>query len=243
MQTGNAPHLDGAGDWLKQFLEPIERWIEANAEAIEGVVRKAHRHFLFKEAGWLRHHTTPFAALRDEWSTAELSAYLSAYYLDNWPKIRGEFENHLIASKADDEAKATFIEALEAHGHGLYRVAPRLLFPEIERLARGEFRAGTLGTLPVLKEIRGKIERQEIGLSELAPPGDEPFFVQFERMGHHLYEKILTPDKLAALANDPIPNRHAALHGLISYRTMKTSLNALIMTEFMFRIIHLVKAA
>jgi hypothetical protein len=94
-------------------------------------------------------------------------------------------------------------------------------------LARSEFRAGTVGTLPVLKDIRGKIERQEIGLSELAPPGDEPFFAQFERMAHHLYENILTPDKLAALANDPIPNRHAALHGLISYRTMKTSLNAL----------------
>jgi hypothetical protein len=148
----------------------------------------------------------------------------------------------LKASRVDDEAQATFIEALEAHGLGLYRVAPRLLFPEIERLARNEFRAGRVGRMPILGDMRGKVERQEIGLSELAPR-EVNLFAQFERMAHHLSETILTPKKLAALTNDPLPNRHAALHGLISYRTMKSSLSALIMTEFMYRIIPLVKAA
>ena len=150
-----------------------------------------------------------------------------------------EFEKHLITSKVDDEANATFIEALDAHGLGLYRVAPRLLFPEIERLAR----AGRLGKIAILDDIRDKVERQEIGLSALAPSGGGPVLAQFQRMTDHLYEKVLTPEKVADLANDPVPNRHAALHGLVCYRTMKNSLNALIMTELMYRIISLVKAA
>jgi hypothetical protein len=63
----------------------------------------------------------------------------------------------LKASRVDDVAQATFIEALEAHGLGLYRVAPRLLFPEIERLARNEFRAGRVGRMPILGDMRGKV--------------------------------------------------------------------------------------
>jgi hypothetical protein len=243
MQAGNAQSLDEPANWLKRLLEPVERWVEANADAVEALLRKAHHHFLFKEAGWLPHHTTPFVMVHDEWSPSVLSAFLDIYYLDNWPRIRKDFEKHLVTSKVDDEAKATFLEALEAHGLGLYRVAPRLLFPEIERLARNEFRPGQVGRMPIIENIRDKVERQEIGLSELAPAGGEPFFAQFERMAHHLYETVLTPEKLAALTSDPVPNRHAALHGLISYRTMKTSLNALIMTEFMYRIIPLVNSA
>jgi hypothetical protein len=242
MQPGNAG-LDDLWNGLKRLLESVERWLEQNSETIEGLVRKLHHHLLFEKAGWLPHHTTPFAELHDEWSASELSSFLSAYYLDNWLKIREEFEKHLIASKVDAEAKATFSEALDAHGLGLYRVAPRLLFPEIERLARKEFRAGRLGTISILDSIRDKIERKEIGMSELAPSGGGPVLAQFARMADHLYKTVRTTENVAELVNDSVPNRHAALHGLVSYHTMKSSLNALIMTEFMFRIIPLVNTA
>ena len=33
---------------------------------------------------------------------------------------------------------------------------------------------------------------------------------------------------------DPVPNRHAALHGRVSYASEKSSLNMLIMTDFIF---------
>ena len=39
-----------------------------------------------------------------------------------------------------------------------------------------------------------------------------------------------------------MPNRHATVHGLVTYRTMQSSLNALIMTEFMYQVIPAVKA-
>ena len=92
-------------------------------------------------------------------------------------------------------------------------------------------------------DIRDKVKRQEIAFSDLAPSGDGPVFAQFERMADHLYKTVRTPENVAELVNDSVPNRHAALHGLVSYRTMKSSLNALIMTEFMYRIIPLVNAA
>jgi hypothetical protein len=104
MHPGNASGLEGLGDWLGRLIEGIERWIEENPETAEGLVRQVHHHFLFKEAGWLPHHTTPFAMLHDEWSASELSAFLDVYYLDNWPKIRKEFKKHLDALKVDDEA-------------------------------------------------------------------------------------------------------------------------------------------
>jgi hypothetical protein len=199
MQPGNASGLEGLGDWLKRLLESVQRWLEENSETIEGIVRKLHHHLLFEKAGWLPHHATPFADLRDEWSASELSSFLSTYYLDNWLKIREEFEKHLIAPKIDNEAKATFIEALDAHGLGLYRVAPRLLFPEIERLARKEFRAGRPGTISILDSIRDMIERKEIGMSELAPSGGGPVFAQFARMADHLYKTAGTTENVAEL--------------------------------------------
>ena len=40
---------------------------------------------------------------------------------------------------------------------------------------------------------------------------------------------------------DPIPNRHAALHGLVIYSSMQNSLNSIFMTEFIFQVISALK--
>jgi hypothetical protein len=117
----------------------------------------------------------------------------------------------------------------------------RLLFPEIERIARAELLNGRLGGIASLKKVRAAVG--QLGLSELAPQDGGPVFSQFGRMAHHLYETASTQERVAELANDPVPNRHAAVHGLVTYRTMQSSLNALIMTEFMYQAIPAVKAA
>jgi hypothetical protein len=43
---------------------------------------------------------------------------------------------------------------------------------------------------------------------------------------------VKTPERLAEVAADPVPNRHAALHGLVVYSTRQASMNALIMAEY-----------
>lgn len=90
MQEGNNPiNLAEVVAWLEGVLKSVAAWLEDHAPELEPLARKAHHHFLFKEAGWLPHYTTPFANLKDEWSVSQLSEFLFAHYLENWPMVRG----------------------------------------------------------------------------------------------------------------------------------------------------------
>src|SRR5689334_2284827 len=54
------------------------------------------------------------------------------------------FDQRLAKYHLPQDTKALFGQALDAHGHGLYRLAARSLFPEVERLAREELHAGAM---------------------------------------------------------------------------------------------------
>ncbi len=98
--------------------------------------------------GWVPNHTTPFdlvAECGDDDSRLQTS--LLAYYTDNWPEVRARLELRMSSLDVDDEAKATFREALDAHEGGLYRCASRLLFPEFERVFRGALFDGRAGRI------------------------------------------------------------------------------------------------
>lgn len=58
----------------------------------------------------------------------------------------------------------------------------------------------------------------------------------YQRLDDHLYNPIKTPEALAAAKADPVPNRHAVLHGLVAYDSRQSSINALIMTDFVFQV-------
>ena len=59
---------------------------------------------------------------------------LLTYYTDNWSEVRTQLETRMSSHEIDDEAKATFREALDAHEAGFYRSVSRVLFPEFERM-------------------------------------------------------------------------------------------------------------
>ncbi len=42
-------------------------------------------------------------------------------------------------------------------------------------------------------------------------------------------------------AQDPVPNRHAAVHGLVSYSSMQNSLNTIFMADYIFQVISFLK--
>jgi hypothetical protein len=94
-------------------------------------------------SGWLPHYTTPFAIVLDVMTAEEISAVIERRYRENWHEVESAFLERLEASELDDEAKATFKEALASHRHGLYRSVPRTLFPEIERVACAELYDGS----------------------------------------------------------------------------------------------------
>lgn len=219
------------------------------------IAAQGQRAELVGESGWLPHHTTPFDQLafdEDERpDAAQVNALVASYYRDNWEVAAAKFRARLEGYEIDEEAKATFIEALAIHGAGHYRAAPRLLFPEIERVASDEFFEGkrrpTVQTdggnmqavlITGLKEVRKSMRRLSAGDFFAFEYG----WQLFTKLEEHLYEKVGDdPIVRAKFAADPVPNRHAAIHGIIPYRDMKTSLNAIIMTDFLFHMMSRLK--
>lgn len=190
-------------------------------------------------AGWLPHYTTPYDTIADFNDDAEaLSAHLEAYYRTEWTGVRETFLEKQKGYAISAEAKETFAQALDAHGHGLYRLTARSLFPELERVAREELHGGMLKPITSqkeLKELAGKLSLHD------TEPGGLYGWALFSKFFDHLYEYTTTPEALAAATADPVPNRHAALHGLLSYETPRHSMNALIMADFILQVICAVK--
>ncbi len=61
--------------------------------------------------------------------------------------------------------------------------------------------------------------------------------VMLERIREHAYEQVWTEDERERFEGDPVPNRHAAIHGRVAYSTHKHSMNMLILTDYVFRIL------
>lgn len=187
-----------------------------------------------EQAGWLPHATTPFDLVPLDASPDAISEVLASYYRQHWDVAEQSFMKGVQAHNIDTEAKATFADALAAHRHGLYRLVPRTLFPEIERVARAQLYDGALDgitSLPSFHDTVGKL-----------PAGDVLAFAYgmelFQKIRKHLYLKIgKNVDVLAQCEADPVPNRHATVHGLISYSSAQNSLNMLIMADFLFHLI------
>lgn len=195
-------------------------------------------------AGWIPHPTTPIDAIDPDMPADEIGAILAAHYRDNWSDVRAALSESVAATAIDTEAKAVFEEALAAHEAGLYRSVVRLLFPEIERVARETVYDGSR------KEIRGKKKgRNNAGLADFRealmsdlPVGvvlDTPFALSLvEKLYEHLYSYVPEdPAGLAVFERDPVPNRHASQHGYVTYSSAQNSINMLAMADFMFHVI------
>ena len=217
-------------------LQKAMRPFVADAERLAIHVRKAQ---VLDEAGWLPHYTTPLDRVEECVGDQEaVRMLLCQYYRERWPEVRREIEARLIGYRVDDEAKATFGEALTAHEAAQYRSVCRLLMPEIERVARKELhgdRAEQITSQKVLRELAAKLP-----VSAVKPRGFIGLNL-FRRLSNHLYEHVSDEETRQRLAHDPVPNRHAAVHGLVVYSSMQNSLNALFMTDYIFQLISLLK--
>ena len=139
----------------------------------------------------------------------------------------------------DDEAKATFIEALSAHEAGFYRCVARTLFPEIERVSRDELQDGAMDKNTSQLKLRNAISN--LCPSDIARDGILGMRL-YRKLSSHLYANMPTPERVAAIAAEPVPNRHAAVHGYVPYNTFRHSINALIIAEYLLHTITVVKA-
>ena len=114
---------------------------------------------------------------------------------------------------------------------GLVRLA-REFSPRIE--LHGD-KLQNITSQPLLKKLAG----------ELTPASIEPRgyygLILFRRLTEHLYEHVKSEADRKRFAQDPIPNRHAAVHGLVTYSSMQNSLNAIFMAEYVFQVISFLK--
>ena len=166
---------------------------------------------------------------KDEWD-----AYFSHYHRDNWPNIRGRMTESVLHYDIDDETKEAFREALAAHDYKLYRCPPCVLFPALEREMRKHFAD------PGKKEaFKKKLVAWASAVHLPCGTGSHPFgHVIFSKLVRHVYESPNTKEDKERYRPDSTPMRHMLMHGHMAYNTYKSSMNMLVLADYVFEILH-----
>ena len=212
---------------LGPVLRRLGEWSDAAAPYLREFREWNRTVDALNEVGWLPYRSAPFHYVEECGDDiALLDRRFSEYYRTRWHDIRREITSRIADYHIDDEARAAFREAMAAHESGHYRCVCRVLFPEIERMI-GAGRVGSRKMLEELTETRDLADfifRERFG------------FVLFGRLVDHAYQQV-DEDEREKFERDPVPNRHAAMHGLVAYSTHKHSMNMLILTDYVFGIL------
>ena len=247
-------NLKAVFDEVDQRLEPLIMGLQRRAEAAAPIISEFKKWDVGSEvlgkAGWLPHHTMPFDDIADYGEDIEAArSGLLDYYKSNWTDVRSEVESRWSGYKIDAEAKATFREALDAHESGLYRCVCRVLFPEIERVFRTKLFDRKIGPIPYQQFVKKLLDDKDIedfvleGLYDLSIFGHLTKAITTEdasgsdKLIYGLFQGVKNEADRDRLNKDPIPNRHAAIHGLVVYSSQQNSLNAIFMADYIFRIV------
>lgn len=217
-----------------QFLAPTAEQLEIFKQLSELEIQKR----ALERIGLLPHRSMP-ASLLAEPDDDVLRSSLQQHYTENWERICENIRERVNSFDIDDEAKAVMGEALEAHRNGHYRSVCRLLLPEIERVARVELEGNRAGRVDMKKVMVNAA--LDLPLSKTRLNGYFALLL-FDHLAEHLYVHVDEKNRLQ-LEQDPVPNRHAAIHGIVVYRSFWNSLNVIFMTDFAFQLMAAVKEA
>lgn len=186
---------------------------------------------LLIKSGWVPHYTTPFENL--EKNKGNLSQFIENHYKNHWQDTKKIIQNKIEFYEIDDEAKMTTLQSLEIHEAQFYKAVPRVLFPEIERVVRNKFRHKNnfFNGIASLPDLRNNIEN--ISITDIER--DKLFtFTLLEMLEDHFYKRCKTFSVLEEIKKDPIPNRHATIHGYAPYCNFQNSLNSIFIADFIF---------
>ena len=257
------PALSGLRELIAPLAQEIERWgtaLAPFAQAIERGLARWDTAENLLEQGWVPNFATPYDLVAECGDDgARLQTSLLDYYTDNWVEVRTRLESRLSSYGIDDEAKATFREALGVHEAGFYRAVSRLLFPEFERLFRAALFDGLAGQIrynKFMKTLVSDKEADHLGLGDFLIAG-----LQDIVLFRYLTEGVrnpsasaddssgATPEYVPGLAvhvdntnialarQSPIPTRHAVVHGLVTYSSQQSSLNAIFIADYVFSVL------
>lgn len=193
---------------------------------------------LVEATGWLPHHTGPLEMVKSTLLTSPgLAGKIEEHYRENWQVVEGQFRESYLESGIAPETAAALDEALTCHRNGCYRSVVRLVFPEIETVIRDAFFEGSIAT-----QIGGQRDfRETVGALPAGYGVRAGYdFALYKKLSEHLYTNVDENNRRSVEA-DPVPNRHAAIHGIVSYSTAKNSINALIMADYMLHLVAAIK--
>ena len=215
-------------------LEPLASTLLELARVIEPYVHalliEEKNRKIFARTSWLPSPSYPVSIFNNcSDNITDLDKLIEAHYRKHWPSFRKDFKAKVENCKhLDEESKGCFLEALEAHQNSYYRLVPRSLIPEFERIFRLNLLDGNPGKLSDSK-IKATLEND----SEFSYIVDSySDFSIIEKFSNYLYENV---NKRNINSYKEIPNRHAALHGVVPYSTFKNSMNMLILAEYFLR--------
>jgi hypothetical protein len=196
------------------------------------------------DSGWVPYAGMPLELLPNDATIQEAGIFAQNIIDNDWLEVRACLIDTVRKSGVDQEAIDTFEEALEAFQCGHYRSVVRVLFPEIERIARENVYGGSRHDRPSRQHPKKKRMNTNMhglreALMEELPAGlalhSNLGFALTMKMHEHLYEWVgADEESLAKFRDDPVPNRHASQHGFVSYSSRQNAFNALSMTAFMF---------
>ena len=155
------------------------------------------------------------------------------YYRGNWRTVRQSIELRLDTYLVDNEAKAAFRECLDAHENRLYRLVCRSSFPEVERIIRVEIYHNNVGWFSVEKLLKQHFDNLPVSVF----PNSKFGFAGYRQFTEHLYAQVRSEDDRQRFVDHQVPNRHASIHGLLSYSSEQSSLNSIFVAEYVFQLI------
>jgi hypothetical protein len=236
-----SPVLASLARTAEAYEQALKKSLEKFAKPLEAIARTGRLADLIQSIGLLPHSSLPVEILESAAATnaEQLRQAVRQFYENDWGKIAAVINKRISKCDIDNEAKATMREALAAHKKGYYRSVCRLLLPEIERVFRVEFRANKPGNMKMAQVLEEKSDH--LSLVEFEPGG---YFslILVQRLTEHLYEQINTEEQRQKFENDPVPNRHAVIHGIIIYNSIWNSLNVIFLTDIAFQIVSLAKS-
>lgn len=221
--------INGMFERMRLVMQPFENPFE---KILKKLSLNNKRCDFLEKSGWLPHYTTPFELVDSE--PENFSELMTGFYIENWSDIREQIEERVLSlANIDDEAKDTLITALNIHEQGNYKFVVRGLFPEIERLSRQKLRDGSNKFMPIASQ---KELRENLGGVPIT--GELFVLALYDKINQHLYSEVKSEENLEKLKLNAVPNRHAALHGLVTYNSMQNSLNVIFIADYLLQVLN-----
>ena len=236
---------------MEAVFRPIFQSLESSISHLATVfapVFKKYQTFIksVKETGWLPYYSVPFHYVEEcDGNIDLLENRLSNYYTTHWDEIHRDIESRLRSYHVSEETKETFREALSVHEGKNYRCVSAPLFSAIDREfyfltdqnpSKILYESAPFDTLQnltpheIIKELTGHWPQGDSG------PIQAYFWVLLDRLVNHVY-KTVNDENRKEYEQDFTPNRHAVVHGRVSYSKHKHSMNMIIMADFIFQIL------